>query len=156
MTSYERRKSVRRPADSNMPLIDKRISDGIEKNRKGNIQIKLTDKSGRPVAGKRVKILQKSHDFKFGANLFMLKGFETERENAEYEKAFKELFNLATVPFYWNTLEPEQGKPRFSVDSPFILRRPPTDLCVEFCESRALRLSFTAWFMIIIFPIAQR
>ena len=107
MTSYERRKIWYDMLDMDMPLIDKRISDGIEKNRKGNIQIKLTDKSGRPVAGKRVKILQKSHDFKFGANLFMLKGFETERENAEYEKAFKELFNLATVPFYWNTLEPE-------------------------------------------------
>lgn len=138
MTSYERRKIWYDMLDKDMLLIDKRISDGIEKNRKGNIQIKLTDKSGRPVAGKRVKILQKSHDFKFGANLFMLKGFETERENAEYEKAFKELFNLATVPFYWNTLEPEQGKPRFSEDSPFILRRPPTDLCVEFCEKQGI------------------
>ena len=73
MTSYERRKIWYDMLDKDMPLIDKRISDGIEKNRKGNIQIKLTDKSGRPVAGKRVKILQKSHDFKFGANLFMLK-----------------------------------------------------------------------------------
>ncbi|MFQ8952383.1 MAG: hypothetical protein ACLR56_04790 [Oscillospiraceae bacterium] len=53
MTSYERRKIWYDMLDKDMPLIDKRISDGIEKNRKGNIQIKLTDKSGRPVAGKR-------------------------------------------------------------------------------------------------------
>ena len=51
MTSYERRKIWYDMLDKDMPLIDKRISDGIEKNRKGNIQIKLTDKSGRPVAG---------------------------------------------------------------------------------------------------------
>ena len=84
MTSYEGRKIWYNMLNMETPLIDKRGSEGIEKNRKGDIQSRLTDKSGRPVAGKCAKIIQTSHDFKFGANLFMLKGFETETENAEY------------------------------------------------------------------------
>lgn len=138
MTPEERRKLWSDMLDREMPLVEERVSKGIENNRKGRVHIRLIGKNGKPLVGKKIWLIQKTHDFKFGANLFMLKGFETEAENKEYENSFAELFNLATVPFYWNTLEPEQGKPRFSKESPFISRRPSTDLCVEYCEERGI------------------
>ena len=68
----------------------------------------------------------------------MLDGFETEEKNALYKERFTSLFNMATVPFYWNTLEPEQGKTRYEVDSPYIYRRPTPDACLAFCEANGI------------------
>ena len=65
----------------------------------------------------------------------MIDELETDDKNAEYKKRFKELFNLATIPFYWCDLEPEEGKLRFAKDSPKIYRRPAPDLCLEFCDA---------------------
>ena len=45
---------------------------------------------------------------------------------------------MATLPFYWNTLEPERGKPRYEKDSPKVYRRPSPDLCIEFCEKNGI------------------
>ncbi len=109
------------------------VESNIERYRKGYGVITVTDKEGNPVAGAKIKAVQKSHEFKYGANIFMLDELETEEKNQRYKQGFKELFNLATIPFYWSDLEPEQGKPRYTADSPKIYRRPPTDLCVDFC-----------------------
>lgn len=114
--------------------IDKKIADGIEKNRKGNAKIKLIDENGTPLKNAKIRVKQKNHEFRFGANIFMLDQLETEEKNTEYKKRFAELFNMATLPFYWNTLEPTQGKPRYDADSEVIYRRPPIDACIEFCE----------------------
>ena len=135
MTPNERRKLWYNMLEADAPFVEERISEGIEKNRKGELRIRIISNNGIPVRGKKVSFIQKTHDFKFGANIFMLRGFDTEKENTAYETVFSDLFNLATIPFYWNTLEPEQGKLRFSENSPFISRRPPTDLCVDFCEA---------------------
>jgi GH35 family endo-1,4-beta-xylanase len=45
------------------------------------------------------------------------------------------------VPFYWKTLEPEQGKPRFTADSSYAYRRPPTDPVVDFCEAKGIDMN---------------
>jgi endo-1,4-beta-xylanase len=47
-------------------------------------------------------------DFLFGCNLF---GFPHLGE--QYNKYFKQLFNYATLPFYWSGFEPTEGKPDF-------------------------------------------
>ena len=47
-------------------------------------------------------------------------------------------FNLATLPFYWQANEPEPGNYRFVKDSPYVYRRPPIDLCLEFCEANGI------------------
>ncbi|MBR2353188.1 MAG: endo-1,4-beta-xylanase, partial [Clostridia bacterium] len=57
----------------------------------------------------------------------------------------------ATLPFYWDTLEPERGKPRYAKDSPKIYRRPAPDLCMEFCEAHGIEprehaLAYDAFF----------
>lgn len=118
--------------------IDTRIAEGIEKYRKGYCKIRVTDEEGRPVPGVKIALNQKNHEFKFGANIFMLDEFDNEKDNQEYRRFFKEYFNLATVPFYWDTLEPEEGKPRYDKKSPKIYRRPATDLCVDYCEQNGI------------------
>jgi len=116
----------------------KRVADGIETHRKGNARLTVTDRSGNPLPGAKIKTVQKSHEFRFGANLFMLDELETEEKNETYKNRFKELFNIATLPFYWDTLEPEKGKPRYAKDSPKVYRRPAPDLCIEFCEKHGI------------------
>ena len=113
---------------------EERVKNGIELNRKGFAKIKLVDKDGKPVAGKKIKAEQKKHEFLHGSNIFMLDELESEEKNEKYKKAFKDAFNEATLPFYWSDLEPVQGKPRFEKDSPKVYRRPAPDLCLEYCE----------------------
>ncbi|HML48759.1 MAG TPA: glycoside hydrolase family 10, partial [Clostridia bacterium] len=55
-----------------------------------------------------------------------------------YKDLFRQVNNLATLPFYWRDLEPEQGKPRFAADSPKAYRRPAPDLCLAYCEANGI------------------
>lgn len=64
----------------------------------------------------------------------MLDEFENDEKNLIYRKNFKEICNMATLPFYWNDLEPVEGKPRFAENSVPVYRRPPIDLCMKYCE----------------------
>ena len=114
------------------------VKNNIETYRKGTAKITVTDENGSPVPGTKIQFRQKSHEFKFGANLFMLDELETEEKNKQYKAYFKELFNLATLPFYWSDLVPEKGKPRYGKDSAKIYRRPAPDLCVEYCKANSI------------------
>ncbi len=115
-----------------------RAADGIERYRKGDGKITVTDEDGKPVANAEITLTQTSHEFRFGANLFMLDELESEEKNEKYKKYFADVFNMATLPFYWDTLEPERGKPRYEKDSPKVYRRPSPDLCIEFCEKHRI------------------
>ena len=112
---------------------DYRVKTGIELYRKGTVNINISDLNGNPVPGAKLIAVQKNHEFRHGANIFMLEEFENKEKNEIYKEAFKDVFNLATIPFYWSDLEPVQGQPRYSADSPRIYRRPATDLCVDYC-----------------------
>jgi GH35 family endo-1,4-beta-xylanase len=68
----------------------------------------------------------------------MLDELESEEKNEKYKKYFSDIFNMATLPFYWDALEPERGKPRYAKDSPKIYRRPSPDLCIEFCKKHGI------------------
>ena len=115
-----------------------RAADGIERYRKGDAKITVTDKNGDPIPNDKIKVNQKNHEFRFGANIFMLDELETEKKNELYKKYFAEAFNMATLPFYWDALEPERGKPRYAKESPKIYRRTSPDLCIEFCEKHGI------------------
>lgn len=119
-------------------VTDKRVAEGIEKYRKGDAVVTVVDKHGNPVSGVTVKAVQQSHEFRFGANLFMLDELETDEKNETYKRLFADTFNMATLPFYWDTLEPERGKPRYAKDSPKVYRRPAIDRCIEFCEKHGI------------------
>jgi len=120
------------------PAVAERIEHNIEKYRKGDATIEVVDAAGKPVRGVTVVVRQQSHEFLFGCNLFVLDQLETPELNAKYAAAFTNLFNCATVPFYWRDLEPEQGKPRFAEDSPRIWRRPPPDRLVKWCKANGI------------------
>ena len=119
-------------------FMEDRIASGIEQNRKGWLKLKFVDTEGNPVENVRVKLEQKTHDFKFGCNLFMLDELETEEKNAKFKEMYPQLFNLATLPFYWNAIEPEEGKTRYTKDSPKLYRRPSPDLCIEYCQEHSI------------------
>ncbi|MBO7376089.1 MAG: hypothetical protein J6V01_03195, partial [Clostridia bacterium] len=65
-----------------------RAAAGIEKYRKGDAVVTVRDKDGRPVPGARIKLSQKTHEFRFGANIFMLDELESEEKNEKYKKIF--------------------------------------------------------------------
>jgi hypothetical protein len=111
-----------------------RSEHGIELYRKGFARIIVKDRDGNVLSGIKIHAKLKKHEFLHGANIFMLDEFESDEYNQKYRDAFSKCFNEATVPIYWNTLEPEDGKPRFDKNSTKIYRRPALDLCVEFCE----------------------
>ena len=80
--------------------MEDRIANGIETNRKGFFRIRLKDAAGNPVRNAHVEIRQKSHEFKYGANLFMLEEFNEKEQNLAYRQFFADAFNYATLPFY--------------------------------------------------------
>lgn len=121
-------------ANWNDPMIQERINSGIKQNRMGEFTIQFKDPDGNPVNNVKVEINQTTHDFYFGANGFMVKGFKNEKEDALFEKYFTQIFNFVTIPFYWPELEPQPGKLRFGKDSEYIYRRPAPDVVLEFCK----------------------
>lgn len=120
------------------PEIQRRISDGIKQNRMGLFTIQFKDINGNPIDDVEVTVTQTRHDFYFGANGFMVKGFQNPEEDAMYEKYFTQLFNFTTIPFYWPELEPEPGKLRFGKESEYIYRRPAPDIVLDFCKKNNL------------------
>ena len=124
--------------DEQKDYVEEKVSHGIEAYRKGDGKIQIVDTNGNPVAGAKIKLNQKSHEFRFGANIFMLDELETPEKNDIYKKHFADVFNMATLPFYWDALEPERRKPRYAKDSPKIYRRPAPDLCIEFCKEHGI------------------
>ena len=132
------RKNILDLFEANAEWTKKRVDDGIEKHRKGDATLKVVDSDGNPVKNAHVKVRQTSHEFRFGANIFMLDGMESEQKNEEYKRRFADAFNMATLPFYWGGLEPIRNQPRYSKDSPFVYRRPTPDACLEFCEKHGI------------------
>lgn len=112
------------------PAIETRIEQGIETNRKGDFTIDIPVYNGTT----SLEIHQFRNEFWFGANAFMIGGFDSAGKNQRFETLFSSLFNLAVVPFFWKTLEPQQGNLRFDANSAPSYRRPPPDLVLAFCR----------------------
>ncbi|MHC4177443.1 MAG: endo-1,4-beta-xylanase, partial [Planctomycetota bacterium] len=108
----------------------RRCDGQIEKNRKSDATVRVIDSAGRPVAGASVQVEQTRHDFLFGSNIYRFDRFKTAADNAAYKRRFEELFNAATVGFYWRWYEPERGKPQY----------PYTDKVVAWCAERGIRM----------------
>ena len=118
---------------------DARVKAGIEANRKGDAVLLFRDARGRPCENVHVKVRQTRHEFRYGANLFGLAETKNGAEMAAaYRERFAAAFNLATLPFYWQANEPAPGKYRFAKDAPYMYRRPPIDMCLEFCEAHGI------------------
>lgn len=82
----------------------------IERHRKADAWVRVTRGDGRPVRGARVTVEQTRHAFLFGCNIFQLGAYPSKEQNETYGRRFADLFNYATLPFYWGTYEREKGR----------------------------------------------
>ena len=102
----------------------------IETHRKRDAVVQVVDADGKPVAGAAVAAELTRHAFLFGCNIYMFDRYKVAEKDAAYKRRFRELFNAATVGFYWRGYEPERGKPNY----------PYTDSVVAWCREHGIRL----------------
>ena len=114
--------------------VQQAINRNIEHYRKADAELAL--EGVKP--GSSVTVEQQTTDFLFGSNIFLFDQLDSEVKNQRYKDTFGQLFNQATIAFYWKTLEPRKGQLRFTADSPYEYRRPPTDPVVDFCQEKGL------------------
>ena len=102
----------------------------IEKNRKADAKIRVVDSAGQAMPGVKVSIEQTAHEFLFGCNIYGFDRLSSEAQNAAYKTRFADLFNYATVGFYWRWYEWQRGKPLY----------PYTDKVVAWCRKHNIRM----------------
>lgn len=84
------------------------IDERIEKYRKADVV------EAGFVPGTEIKVEQISHLFQFGSHIFNFDQLGRDDWNAQYRATFTNLWNAATVGFYWDKMECEEGKIRFA------------------------------------------
>ena len=107
-----------------------RAAQGIEQFRKGPATVRVVGADGKLIADAAVTAELARHDFLFGCNIYMFDRFKLPEQNNIYKKRFADVFNYATVGFYWRWYEPERGKPNYAY----------TDAVVAWAEERGIRL----------------
>jgi GH35 family endo-1,4-beta-xylanase len=123
---------------SQWAAVEPRIAEGIRTFRTVQADLRVVDASGRRLPGAQVSLRQVRHAFLFGANCFLLGGYDDAGMNQRYEERFLQLFNAATVAMYWKELEREPGRPRYAADAERVWRRPPTDPVIAWCRQHDL------------------
>ena len=103
----------------------------IEKHRKKDAKVRIVDAQGKPVGNVRISVEQTGHEFLFGCNIYMFDRYRDEARNDTYKRRFDELFNYATVGFYWRWYESERGKPQYDY----------TDKVVAWCREHRIRMT---------------
>lgn len=83
----------------------------IEKYRKADAAVTVLDGTGKAVGGAKIQVGQTRHAFLFGCNIFLWGRVGDEKAEAEYRRRFADVFNFATLPFYWPSYEPRIGEP---------------------------------------------
>jgi GH35 family endo-1,4-beta-xylanase len=101
----------------------------IEQHRRADAVVTVLDRAGKPVAGAAVKIDQTRNAFLFGCNIFNWGRVGEERREAAYRRQFAEVFNFATLPFYWPMYEPQAGRPAHAA----------TEAVARWCQEQGLR-----------------
>ena len=82
--------------------IQKNANERIQEYRTGTVILKLSNGEGNSFTpGTQVHVEQTQHAFLFGCNIFKFNKSRNEIENALYAQHFSDLFNFATLPFYW-------------------------------------------------------
>ena len=84
--------------------VQARIDARIEKCRKADATVEVGAHDGADV-----KVEQVSHAFKFGAHIFNFDQLGSKEANDIYKATYTNLFNAATVAYYWSSYEPTKG-----------------------------------------------
>jgi len=80
----------------------------VEKNRKGDVALRIVDSKGTPIVGADIAISQVTHDFMFGVLV------EGKADLRAYEKFIEAGINHVLLSFLWNQVEPSAGRYDFS------------------------------------------
>ncbi|MBM4019252.1 MAG: hypothetical protein FJ288_13175 [Planctomycetes bacterium] len=108
----------------------RRAAEGVEQFRKSSAAVRVVGADGKAAADAAVAVELARHDFLFGCNIYKFDRYTLPEQNAAYKRRFAELFNYATVGFYWRWYEPERGKPQYDY----------TDKVVAWCRERGMRM----------------
>jgi endo-1,4-beta-xylanase len=96
------------------PLTEKAILDGIDARvaayRTAEARLTFVDAKGKPIRHARVQVKLNQHEFKLGTAAFRLVDLADKSLQEEYRRRYTDLFNYATLPFYWGMYETEPGK----------------------------------------------
>ena len=90
------------------------VPDTTLAHRLGDVVLTVADEAGRPLGEADVVVRQRRHDFAFGNIGFDFIGLANGRgrtEDVQLAERWLDLFNTATLPFYWAGFEPEPGVP---------------------------------------------
>lgn len=91
------------------------VKDASIAHRLGDISIILRKQDGTPLAHTTIMVRQTNHAFSFGNAAFFIQHLANGNPrplDRQLADDWLELFNTATLPFYWGSFEPERGKPR--------------------------------------------
>ena len=91
-------------------LSAERMDARIQEHRTAEVALTVEGPDGEPLAAQAVTIRQVRHKFLFGSNAFRVEGLREPAMERAYRKRFSDLLNFATLPFYWGSYEPQQGK----------------------------------------------
>ena len=108
----------------------RRADAAIEKYRKGDFELRLTDRNGEPFSGE-VEVELVRHAFNFGVSMYGVSALPDSELKQQALQAVREIFNMVTVCEYWR--------------SPTTMRsidRPEEDLA--FARENGLRCRFHA------------
>ena len=83
----------------------------IDKHRRAETTVQVVDRDGQPVAGAAVRLEQTRHAFLFGSNIFAWGRTGNDDLESAYRQRYADVFNFATLPFYWASYERQQGRP---------------------------------------------
>ncbi|MGC0251312.1 endo-1,4-beta-xylanase [Pseudactinotalea sp. Z1748] len=73
-------------------------------HRRTTTRLRLTEPDGTPIARREVHLQQRQHAFGFGCA-----AFEVADADPAYQDLWLDLFDTATLPFYWGRYEPQRG-----------------------------------------------
>jgi len=106
----------------NIHEIESNAEDRISLHRTADFRLRLRTAAGEPFPGARVTVRLLRHDFRLGANGFLIQGggvgsfrhrpLPDAALLGAYEHAFASLLNYATLPFYWGGYEKEPDQER--------------------------------------------
>jgi GH35 family endo-1,4-beta-xylanase len=92
----------------------KKAAKNAEQYKKGEVTLRFLTADGKPVSKADIHVTQTRHDFLFGNILFDLVWPEYRPGNVEqFKKYYKNLYNLAIIPFYWAGYEKLPGHPEW-------------------------------------------
>jgi GH35 family endo-1,4-beta-xylanase len=99
------------PAGADDAQLLKDAAGRIEAQRKADMTVVVLDPAGKAVPSASVQVEQTRHAFLFGCNIFMWGRLRNPAIEAAYRDRFADVFNFATIGFYWPMYESKQGKP---------------------------------------------